>query len=73
MPDHPDPTIAALPPLVPIEQVRRILGNPSRTTIWRYVQRGLLDVASGSARPGSRTLITKQSIERFAQPAQVKP
>jgi hypothetical protein len=72
MSDHPDPVIAALPPLVPIKRVREVLGGSSRATIYRYIQRGILEAAGGASRPGSRTLITKQSIERFAQP-KVKP
>jgi hypothetical protein len=70
--EHPD-VIAALPPFVSVKRTGEVLGM-SRPTVWRRIKDGTFQVASGSlGRPGSRTLIIKASIERFAAPAQVKP
>jgi hypothetical protein len=64
--DQPSDPIAALPPFISIKQTGQILGL-SRATIWRRIKEGSLQVASGSGK-GRKNLITKASIERFAQP-----
>jgi excisionase family DNA binding protein len=68
--DISDP-IAALPPFISVKQTCKVL-NLSRATVWRRIKDGTLQVASGTGR-GRKNLIIKASIERFAQPAQVKP
>ena len=61
----PDDPIAALPPFVSVTRTAAALCI-SRATVWRRIKDGTLErVGSGK--------ITKKSIERFAQPAQVKP
>jgi len=70
MSDNPSDPMEALPALVSVQRTCKVLGL-SRPTVWRRVKDGTLQVASGSL--GGRTLILKTSIQRFLQPAQVKP
>jgi len=68
--ETPDP-IAELPPFVSITRTTEVL-SLSRATVWRRIKDGTFQVASGGGH-GRKNLITKASIQRFAQPAQVKP
>jgi hypothetical protein len=62
---EPSDPIEALPPFVSVTQTAAALCI-SRATVWRRVKDGTLErVGTGK--------ITKASIQRFAQPAQVKP
>jgi len=58
--------IEALPPFVSVTRTCAVL-NMSRATIWRRIKDGTLQIASGSGN-GRKNLITKASIQRFAQP-----
>jgi hypothetical protein len=68
--ETPDP-IEDLPPFVSIKRTSELLGL-SRATIWRRIADGSLEIASGSGK-GRKRLVLKTSIERFTQPAPVKP
>jgi len=68
---EPSDPIAELPPFVSIKRTSEVLGL-SRATIWRRITDGTLEIASGSG-AGRKRLVLKTSIQRFAQPAQVKP
>jgi hypothetical protein len=63
--------IEALPPFVGIKRTGEVLGL-SRATVWRRIKDGALQVASGPG-AGRKNLVLKASIQRFTQPAQVKP
>jgi hypothetical protein len=66
MPSEPSDPIAELPPFVSVKQTCAIL-NMSRATVWRRIKDGTLQIASGSGN-GRKNLVTKASIQRFAQP-----
>jgi hypothetical protein len=62
----PKSTELDLPPLLSIKKVRQLTGL-SRATIWRRIQDGSLQIASGSGN-GRKALVIGASVQRFMQP-----